>query len=123
MIREIITVGLGGAAGSIVRYLVSYGLLAGHTLLGFPAGTFTVNAAGSLVIGFLLALAPSASASQSLVVGFCGGFTTFSTFSADAVRLLRAGDYGPAAAYVALSVAVCIAFAALGMWIGAQLKN
>lgn len=52
MIREIITVGLGGAAGSIVRYLVSYGLLAGHTLLGFPAGTFTVNAAGSLVIGF-----------------------------------------------------------------------
>ena len=117
MIREIITVGLGGAAGSIVRYLVSYGLLAGHTLLGFPAGTFTVNAAGSLVIGFLLALAPSASASQLLVVGFCGGFTTFSTFSADAVRLLRAG------AYVALSVAVCIAFAALGMWIGAQLKN
>ena len=97
--------------------------LAGHTLLGFPAGTFTVNAAGSLVIGFLLALAPSASASQLLVVGFCGGFTTFSTFSADAVRLLRAGDYGPAAAYVALSVAVCIAFAALGMWIGAQLKN
>ena len=77
MIREIITVGLGGAAGSIVRYLVSYGLLAGHTLLGFPAGTFTVNAAGSLVIGFLLALAPSASASQLLVVGFCGGFTTF----------------------------------------------
>lgn len=72
---------------------------------------------------FLLALAPSASASQLLVVGFCGGFTTFSTFSADAVRLLRAGDYGPAAAYVALSVAVCIAFAALGMWIGAQLKN
>ena len=108
MIREIITVGLGGAAGSIVRYLVSYGLLAGHTLLGFPAGTFTVNAAGSLVIGFLLALAPSASASQLLVVGFCGGFTTFSTFSADAVRLLRAGDYGPAAAYVALSVAVCL---------------
>ena len=91
MIREIITVGLGGAAGSIVRYLVSYGLLAGHTLLGFPAGTFTVNAAGSLVIGFLLALAPSASASQLLVVGFCGGFTTFSTFSADAVRLLRTG--------------------------------
>ena len=64
MIREIITVGLGGAAGSIVRYLVSYGLLAGHTLLGFPAGTFTVNAAGSLVIGFLLALAPSASAEK-----------------------------------------------------------
>ena len=56
-------------------------------------------------------------------MGFCGGFTTFSTFSADAVRLLRAGDYGPATAYIALSVAVCIAFAALGMWIGAQIAR
>ena len=100
MIRELFAVGLGGAAGSIVRYMLSVWLLGGHTLLGFPAGTFTVNAAGS-----------------------CGGFTTFSTFSADAVRLLRAGDYGPATAYIALSVAVCIAFAALGMWIGAQIAR
>ena len=58
-----------------------------------------------------------------LVAGFCGGFTTFSTFSADAVRLLRAGNYGPAAAYIALSVVTCIAFAALGMWIRAQIAR
>ena len=117
MIRELFAVGLGGAAGSIVRYMLSVWLLGGHTLLGFPAGTFTVNAAGSLLIG------NSAAAGWLLIAGFCGGFTTFSTFSADAVRLLRAGDYGPATAYIALSVAVCIAFAALGMWIGAQIAR
>ena len=110
MIRELFAVGLGGAAGSIVRYMLSVWLLGGHTLLGFPAGTFTVNAAGSLLIGILLTSAVVYAA-------------TFSTFSADAVRLLRAGDYGPATAYIALSVAVCIAFAALGMWIGAQIAR
>ena len=113
----------GGAAGSIVRYMLSVWLLGGHTLLGFPAGTFTVNAAGSLLIGILLETTNSAAAGWLLIAGFCGGFTTFSTFSADAVRLLRAGDYGPATAYIALSVAVCIAFAALGMWIGAQIAR
>lgn len=123
MIRELFAVGLGGAAGSIVRYMLSAWLLAGHTILGFPTGTFTVNAAGSLLIGILLEATTSTTAGCLLIVGFCGGFTTFSTFSADAVRLLRAGDYGPATAYIALSAVVCIAFAALGMWIGAQVKS
>ena len=122
MIRELLAVGCG-AAGSIVRYLLSGGIMAGQTLLGFPAGTFTVNAAGSLLIGILLESLSSAAAGWLLVTGFCGGFTTFSTFSADAVRLLRAGDYGPAAAYIVLSAAVCIAFAALGMWIGHLSRN
>ena len=117
MIRELLAVGLGGGAGSVVRYMLSAWLLAGHTLLGFPAGTFAVNAVGSLLIGILLETISSAAAGWLLVAGFCGGFTTFSTFSADTVRLLRAGNYGPAAAYIALSVVTCIAFAALGMWI------
>ena len=123
MIRELMTVGFGGAAGSIVRYLLSGGILAGQTLLGFPAGTFTVNAAGSLLIGILLEASVSETLGWLLIVGFCGGFTTFSTFSADTVRLLRAGCYKAAAIYVALSVAVCIVFAALGMWIGTTFRN
>ena len=123
MIRELMTVGFGGAAGSIVRYLLSGGILAGQTLLGFPAGTFTVNAAGSLLIGILLEGSVSETLGWLLIVGFCGGFTTFSTFSADTVRLLRAGCYNAAAIYVALSVAVCIVFAALGMWIGTTFRN
>ena len=123
MIRELMTVGFGGAAGSIVRYRLSGGILAGQTLLGFPAGTFTVNAAGSLLIGILLEASVSETLGWLLIVGFCGGFTTFSTFSADTVRLLRAGCYNAAAIYVALSVAVCIVFAALGMWIGTTFRN
>ena len=123
MIRELMTVGFGGAAGSIVRYLLSGGILAGQTLLGFPAGTFTVNAAGSLLIGILLEASVSETLGWLLIVGFCGGFTTFSTFSADTVRLLRAGCYNAAAIYVALSVAVCIVFAALGMRIGTTFRN
>ena len=123
MIRELLAVGFGGAAGSIVRHIASGWLLAGYTLLGFPAGTFAVNAAGSLLIGILLETVSSATAGWLLIAGFCGGFTTFSTFSADVVRLFRAGDHGPAAAYIALSAAVCIAFAALGMWIGEQVKS
>ena len=123
MIRELIAVGFGGAAGSIVRYLLSGGILAGQTLLGFPAGTFTVYAAGSLLIGILLEATSSETLGWLLIVGFCGGFTTFSTFSADTVRLLRAGCYNAAAIYVALSVAVCIVFAALGMWIGTTFRN
>ena len=123
MIRELMTVGFGGAAGSIVRYLLSGGILAGQTLLGFPAGTFTVIAAGSLLIVILLEASVSETLGWLLIVGFCGGFTTFSTFSADTVRLLRAGCYNAAAIYVALSVAVCIVFAALGMWIGTTFRN
>ncbi|WP_290535322.1 fluoride efflux transporter CrcB [Alistipes sp.] len=122
MIREFIAVGIGGAAGSIARYALSYGLLGGCTLFGFPAGTFAVNILGSLLIGILLEGLSSTAAAWLLVIGFCGGFTTFSTFSADTVRLLRAGDYGPAAAYMILSVAVCLAFTAAGMWIGSHLK-
>ena len=123
MIRELMAVGFGGAGGSIVRYLLSGGILAGQTLLGFPAGTFTVNAAGSLLIGILLEASVSETLGWLLIVGFCGGFTTFSAFSADTVRLLRAGCYNAAAIYVALSVAVCIVFAALGMWIGTTFRN
>ena len=123
MIRELMAVGFGGAAGSIVRYLLSGGILAGQTLLGFLAGTFTVNAAGSLLIGILLEASVSETLGWLLIVGFCGGFTTFSAFSADTVRLLRAGCYNAAAIYVALSVAVCIVFAALGMWIGTTFRN
>ena len=75
MIREIVAVGIGGALGSMSRYLVSYVWLVEQSLLGFPAGTFTVNAAGSLLMGFLLEILGAGTASWLLSVGFCGGFT------------------------------------------------
>ena len=123
MIRELLAVGCGGAAGSIVRYLLCGGNMAGQALLGLPAGTFTVNAAGARLIGLRREATSSETLGWLRIVGFCGGFTTFSTFSADAVRLLRAECYTAAAAYVGLSVAVCIVFAAAGMWIGTTFRN
>ena len=98
MIREFLAVGIGGAAGSMARHALSGLVAAGCLAGGFPVGTFAVNAAGSLLIGAVTGYASQ----QALVpllagVGFCGGFTTFSTFSADTVRLLRGGEYGTAA--------------------------
>ena len=123
MIRELLAVGAGGALGCMARYALAYGTLAQHTLWGFPAGTFAVHTAGSLLIGRLIALLGNRTAAWILVVGFCGGFTTFSSFSADTVKLLRMGSYLPAALYTMLSVVGCIACTALGGWIGTLLKN
>ena len=77
MIRELFAVGLGGAAGSIVRYMLSVWLLGGHTLLGFPAGTFTVNAAGSLLSGILLFLhVPVLVCAILAIIGTLGGIAS-----------------------------------------------
>ena len=104
MIRELLAVGCGGAAGSIVRYLLSGGILAGQTLLGFPAGTFTVNAAGSLLIGILLEASVSETLGWLLIVGFCGGFTTFSTFCNEGLALMRGDHFVLAALYASASL-------------------
>ena len=118
MIRDLLAVGGGGALGCMARYALSGILLAGCAPAGFPLGTFAVNAAGSLLIGVVLGAELPPPAVRLLAVGFCGGFTTFSTFSADTLRLMRAGSYGPAAAYAALSIAVCLACTAAGWWFG-----
>lgn len=123
MIREFFAVGIGGAVGSMARCLLSGILLGGVRWFGFPAGTLVVNVAGSLLIGILLEALSSKELVWLAVVGFCGGFTTFSTFSADALRLLRSGDFGPAAAYVLLSVGAALLATAAGMRIGTILKN
>ena len=80
MIRNLLLVAFGGAVGSVGRYLVSKWLEG-----GFPWGTLTVNIVGCLLIGFLTGLVTKGTLSPEmkllLVTGFCGGFTTFSTFA------------------------------------------
>ncbi len=124
MLKELIAVGAGGALGSAARYLISYAWLSGLTLGGIPVGTFTVNVAGSILIGYLAETLNSSMAVWLLCVGFCGGFTTFSTFSADFIRLVRAGDTSSAVLYAAITVAICaagtIAGAKIAMAAGAK---
>lgn len=111
-----------GAAGAPVRYLVD-GFVRDRAGAGFPWGTFVVNATGSLLLGLLtgLGLYHAFPDTPRLVLGtgFCGAYTTFSTFTVETVRLLERGALGAAFRYALGSVAVCSGAAAAGVALAA----
>jgi fluoride exporter len=111
-------IAVGGAAGSVLRYVIGRAVQ-GTSASGFPIGTMVVNISGCFLIGVLvrqfLNMQVSPELRALLLVGFCGGFTTFSTFSAETVGLIEGGEYSRAAAYVALSVALCLGATFAGM--------
>ena len=95
MIKNLILVFIGGGLGSSLRYIISKYLNASSLL---PYGTFLVNVLGSLILGVVLGYAIRTNTLNNpsnliLGVGFCGGFTTFSTFSFENYSLIRSGDY------------------------------
>lgn len=108
MIRNLLLIGLGGFVGSIARYLVSR-LNVNVDFLSIPLGTLLVNILGSFLIGFLTGIADKSSIltvqwRMFLMVGLCGGFTTFSTFSSENLMLLHNGQYISLFLYTGLSV-------------------
>ncbi len=103
-------VAFGGALGAALRYLATL-------LWPAPWGVLAVNVAGSLAIG-LLAGRLSPALAPLLITGVLGGFTTFSAFSLDALRLVEGGRLGAAALYVGGSVGLSILACALGLWLG-----
>ena len=111
-------IALGGAAGSVLRYLVG-GAVQRAAALSLPAGTLTVNVIGGLLIGALTQHYMNTHTSPvmrvALITGFCGGFTTFSAFSIETVGLLEGGEYAKAAAYILLSVTMSIAATLAGI--------
>jgi CrcB protein len=111
-------IALGGAAGSVLRYLLG-GAVQRSTGSGFPIGTMVVNISGCFLIGILvrqfLNMQLSNDLRALLIVGFCGGFTTFSTFSAETLALIEGGEYSRATAYVFLSVILCLLATLTGM--------
>ncbi len=111
---------LGGALGSGARYWCS-GFAAHHFGETFPWGTLIVNVLGSFIIGFFATFTGpdgrfivSTEARQFVMVGLCGGYTTFSSFSLQTLNLVRDGEMGRAGANIALSVALCL----LSVWLG-----
>lgn len=118
-LSTLIWVALGGGAGSVARAVIGYALQT-----RFPWATLLVNVAGSLVIGWLMARVGSfesttATRLQSLlVVGFCGGFTTFSTFSWQTLEQMMKGEWVAAVLNVLLSVSLCLAAVWLGFRLG-----
>lgn len=118
-------VAVGGAAGSLLRYAAGEAL-GPYRPGAFPWHTFWVNLAGSLLVGLVLALVARDDPHhlRALVaVGFCGGLTTFSTFSWETVGMLQTRAYGMAAAYVGGSLLAGMLAVVLGLWMGARLAH
>jgi CrcB protein len=121
-------VAIGSALGGMGRFAAS-GLSVRWFGETFPWGTLFVNVAGSLIIGVLAAILPAESrllsdnARDFLMIGVCGGFTTFSSFSLQTLNLARNGDWGPAAGYTLSSVVLCLAAVAIGYFGAAALTR
>lgn len=118
-----LAVAVGGAGGSVARYAV--GLWMERTPVAFPLGTLAVNVLGSFLIGvfsrWLSQPALDPVVRLALTVGLCGGFTTFSTFSAELVAMVQEGRVTRALTYVLLSVTLAVLATALGLALGDRL--
>lgn len=119
MIRYV-WVSIGGALGTAARYWFS-GLVANHFGETFPWGTMFINISGSFVIGFFATITgpdgrifASTEMRQFVMIGLCGGYTTFSSFSLQTLNLVRDGEMAWALANIGLSVVLCL----VAVWIG-----
>lgn len=120
IIKNIAVVGAGSFIGGATRYLVS--LMMKGASKGFPWATLAVNLAGCFLIGLLWGVFSRTASEGSnwalfLTVGLCGGFTTFSTFSKEAMIMLQSGNIWGFAGYIALSVIAGLALVAMGYYL------
>ena len=113
----ILAIALAGAFGSVLRYLVGRFVQA-LVHMSFPIGTLVVNILGCVLVGVLarhfLNDETQPVLRAALVIGFCGGFTTFSSFSLETLALYTGGEWLKASAYVGASVVACLAGTAIG---------
>lgn len=124
MLLNSVMVAIGGAVGSLARYWIAE-LFARLGVVAFPWATLVANVSGSLLIGLIAALTGSdgrmlvAPETRLLwMVGICGGYTTFSSFSLQTLTLAQAGDWSRAGLNIALSLALCLAAVAIGYVLG-----
>jgi fluoride exporter len=120
-IKTILIIGLGGALGSILRFLLQKIIYDLHPV-NFPWGTLLVNISGCFLIGVFFGLAEKGNLLSTdwrlfLTTGFCGGFTTFSSFAWENIQLVRTGHLVYGALYIAASLVLGIFAAFFGIWI------
>jgi CrcB protein len=123
MLKNILLIGSGGFIGSVARYFISR-LNLSASFFSIPVGTLLVNVSGSLLIGLLMGLAErttilTTEARLFLMVGLCGGFTTFSSFTMENLTLLHNGQILQILIYTSLSVILGF----FAVWIGYALTN
>jgi len=121
--KQILLVGIGGFIGSIARYFVSKLNLSWH-FLSIPMGTLTVNIIGSFIIGFIVGVSAKSELITPglrlfLMVGICGGFTTFSSFTLENMTLMQNGQFLSVLIYTGLS----IFFGFLAVYLGYVTSN
>jgi len=121
--KQILLVGIGGFIGSIARYFVSKLNLSWH-FLSIPMGTLTVNIIGSFIIGFIVGVSAKSELITPglrlfLMVGICGGFTTFSSFTLENMTLMQNGQFLSVLIYTGLS----IFFGFLAVYLGYLTSN
>src|SRR4051812_47009883 len=108
----------GGGIGSVFRYALGAAVQS-RAHVGFPVGTLIVNVLGCIIIGIVarhvINMQGDVMARAAMITGFCGGFTTFSTFSYETIGLMSGGEWGKAALYVAASIVACLGGTAIGM--------
>ena len=126
MLKHILLIGTGGFIGSVARYLVSR-LNTQVEWLSIPVGTLAVNVLGSFLIGFLIGVSEKSPVltvelRMFLIVGLCGGFTTFSSFSGENLMLMRNGQFLPLFLYTGLSILLGFTAVYLG-YISTRLLN
>ncbi|MEO1574994.1 MAG: fluoride efflux transporter CrcB [Pseudomonadota bacterium] len=118
--QALLAVAGGGALGAVLRHLLAQ--VMARPPGAFPAGHFTANVVGSVLIGVLFVVLASRADAQFLrlflITGVLGAFTTYSAFSLDTLALLERGQTAVAAAYVAGTVVACVGGCALGMLVG-----
>lgn len=121
--RSIILIAMGGAAGSVFRYLTSM-LVNKYFNTVFPLATFAANFLGCLIIGLLLGIFEKQHITNNdlkflLVTGFCGGYTTFSTFAYENVNLFGSGNSMIAFIYIAASLLLSL----FAVWVGLMIPK
>ena len=125
MIKTLLLVGIGGAMGSVLRYLTHW-LTSKYFQSSFPLSTFLVNILGSLLIGLFIGYLGKYFPENHplkflLIVGFCGGFTTFSSFALENYNLLQNNNQITAYIYIAASIVLTISAVGLGSYLSKYL--